>query len=479
MEQEHRVFNGEIRNLQKKNAFIFEADLYALNEKPNRNSWKYTDIRGNKNQFTGTPVLIAYVNGGKTIGDGHNFRMEEDINGDPAPTFTDATAERVIGHISENPDEIRIEQDEEGTEWIVAKAYLWRWYAKEAVKKIELDTKMGQPMSLSIETLVSDSHMDGEIEVMDKYTILGTTILGDGVAPAVEDARILAINELASEFKELKLRAASYIQNSTEEDEKDEEGTDQDTIASNQEKPQAKQTESEVNTLNLFSKKQNAELAKKFNGYAVLSAGQDENGIHVCLLSDNGETVIYTMSSLEDTIVPENFVKTNAKVVFKADEWELEVDSTDITDSLAADLMKANTSIESIKSDLEKANGTIEAMKTAETKRRISACHAIATDTLNKFNANREEKVSMSILTKINECIDNGDFSECENAEGEWCGEEEVMNKVLAACAAEVMEFDRKAAQKNASQFVWDGINQKHANSEGGVNELLHTFGIQ
>ena len=473
--KEYRTFNGEFKYLQKKNEFIYEVEIWLLNDKTTRNGWRYTDMRGNKNQFVGTPILIAYTQNGKRIGDGHNFRMEYDEEGREAPSFTDATAERIIGSMSDRESDIRIEVLEDGTEWIVGEGYIWKWYAKEAVEKIENDTEAGRPMSISIETLVTMSHDEDGVEVEDEYTVLGTTILGDGVAPAVKDARILAINELASEFKELKIRAASYIaENADEENEKEEEVI---VEATNLNKAQTKSKEGEEKTLNVFSKKQVAELAKKFDGYTVLSAGQDDTGIHVALMGEDSSTAVYTLNSLEDTIVPENFVKVNAQVTFGSDEWNIQVDSCDMTDDLTAKLIKANADLEKANADLSVAKETIAEMTNKEMKRRVSAAKAKAESTLANFNANREEKISETILEKINESIDKGDFSGCENAEGEWCGEEEVMNKVLAACAAEVMEQDKKAALARNAQFVWDGVAHGAQNADD-VSSLLSQFGI-
>ena len=478
MTDEYRNFEGEIRNLVKQNDFIYEVELWLLNNLVNRNGWQYTDMSGNKDQFAGTPILIAYVNNGSTIGAGHEFRMEYDSEGNEAPTFTGAGHERIIGMISENKNDIRIQTLEDGTEWIVAKGFIWKWYAKEAVEKVERDTQSGRPMSLSIETLVTKSHMNEEnVEVEDEYVVLGTTLLGDGVMPAVADAHIKALQEIESEFKELKLRAASYIGSDEEEKEEEEE------LVMNEEtknEPQQKTSErNEKTSMNIFSKKQLAELSPKFEGYTVLSAGQDETGIHVCLMSATGDTAVYNMEGLEDVIDPKKIARVNTKANFVTDSWEMDVEVEAITDNLSAALTTRNSELEVAQNELQTAKDTIASMTEKELKRRVSAAKAKAQSTLDAFNANREEKIDASILNKINECIDNGDFSECENAEGEWCGEEEVCNQVLAACAKEVMELDKKANLARNSQYIWDGMNKANKAGNGDVADLLAQFNIQ
>ena len=131
---EYRAIEGEIRLLDSKSPFLFPIEVWALNDAPNRNGWQFTDMEGNKNQFAGTPLLIAYLYGGQVIGDGHNMRETIDPEtGEPRMSFTAADAERIVGAISDDPADIRTEE-RDGNTWIVAKGSLWAWYAAEAVQ---------------------------------------------------------------------------------------------------------------------------------------------------------------------------------------------------------------------------------------------------------------------------------------------------------------------------------------------------------
>ena len=205
----YRQFSGEIRELKAKNEFLTDVTLTLLNNVETRNKWTFTNMNGNKNQFAGKPLLIAYEMGGNKIGAGHNSTKKVDANGREYLSFTSATDQRIIGSMSDNPDDIWVETDANGVEWIKGKGTIWNWYAKEAAEKIRNNTAAGRPMSISIEALVEEYHMDGDTEIEDRYMILGVTLLGDGVRPAVAGANIRALQE-GSGFEELKLRAASY-----------------------------------------------------------------------------------------------------------------------------------------------------------------------------------------------------------------------------------------------------------------------------
>ncbi len=467
--------NTEIKVLAQDSDLNYDVTVRIIRSGVNRNRWDYQNIAEYAMTFLGTPILCAYV--GEQIGDGHNFREITNADGDVEMDFRGSTAERIVGAISDNAEDIQIVSDEEG-DWVVAKGKLWRFYNSQLVDKI---AQMGT-LEVSAETMVEESYMDGDIEVFTKWYGLGVTILNEKVAPAVPGANIRALQEIESEFKELKLKVASLHINADEDigdEEDDEDELDDDDSDETNDEPQAKTTErNEAIPMNILSKKQLAELAPKFEGYTVLQAGQDENGIHICLMSATGDTAVYTMDSFEDLVDPKKIARVNAKASFAMDEWAMDVDVESITDDLSAKLSTRNSELEVANNELETAKETIKSMTEKEMKRRVSAAKAKAQSTLDAFNANREEKVDAKILEHINECIDNGDFSECENADGEWCGEEEVMNQVLAACAKEVMEIDKKATLAKNSQFVWDSVNKTTKAVNGDVESLLAQFNI-
>ena len=464
-EQTYRQFDGAIKTLSAKNEYLTEVTVTLLNDTLTANNWVFTRVAEHKNEFVGKPLLIAYEFGGNRIGGGHNATKKRDENGKEYLSFTGATDQRIIGAMSDDPDDIWTETDDNGVTWVKGKGLIWNWYAREAADKIKRDSEDGRPMAVSIEALVSEFRDDEGIEYEIDYTILGTTILGDGVRPAVAGAHIAALSEIESDFKELKLRAASYI-----DPEENNIGTSEEPI-----KPQKKSTVKETKALKAFSKKQLAVLSAKFEGYSVLAAGQDDNGIHVCLMSDDGCTAVYTMGSLEDEVALDKITRINAQVSFEFGEDAVAVDCCDITDRFAAAIIEANTRLEATTKNLEEANQTITTMRETERKRRVQAATNKALSTLEAFNANREEKIEKEILNSINEAIANGDYTECVDADGCWTGEEKVMNDVLAKCAAKQMELDKASAMRKNSVNVWEGFGAS-AGVSTGLSALLSKY---
>lgn len=459
---------GELKVLERINDYEFAVSLRIMRSGLNQNRWDYQNVDKYYLSFTGQPILCAFPNG--RIGDGHTMEEKIDENGEPYYSFVGANSEKIVGTISENESDIQL-VEEDGETWVVAKGRLFAFYAKELVDNI---VKVGT-MEVSAETEVYESHMDGDIEVFTKWTALGCTILGEGVAPAIPGARIQEFAALSEEFKKVCLRAASYIDGNTAEEEK----IDEPVAAEPINKPHdSKNNAKESNQMTKFSKKQVAELASKFEGYTVLAAGQDEVGIHVCLLSAEGVTATYTMDSLEDTVAPEKIIKVNAQVAFSGADWEMAIDAYEVIDHLLAENVRANASLDKATADLQEANDKISKMVENEMNRRVSAAKATAEDTLAKFNANRLDPVAESVLDSIMTSIDNGDFSKFENEKGEWLGEEEVRTKVLASCAADVMEKDAATASAQKKQFIWEGLQNNSSIDRGDVASLLDTLNI-
>ena len=483
---------GELRVLKKLNKYEFEVSLKIMRSGLNRNKWDYQNLENCYQSFAGRPILCAFPNG--KVGDGHTMEVRRDKNGEEYYSFIGAACEKIVGTISENVEDLTL-VNEDGETWLVAKGRLFAFYAKELVDNIVAK----KVMEVSAETEIYEGYEATDREVYTNWAGLGVTILGEGVAPAIPGARIEEFAAMKAEFNSVLLKAASYIGNEESEDddepdeldepegeEEEEEETDLDEPDDDaaeetqiQNKTQKSNEKGETNTVKALSKKSIAELSKKFDGYKVLSAGRDENGIHVILMSEDCNTSVYTLESEEAPVYADQIRKCEAQAVFTGEGWELAVDACELTDSLSAAVINANTQLEAANADLAKANSTIEEMTSKEMKRRVSAAKAKALSTLEEFNANREQKIEASILTKINEAIENGDFSECENAEGEWCGEEEVCSQVLAACAVEVMKQDKATAMANNSSYVWDKFEGKGRHQTGDVQDLLARSGIR
>ena len=198
-------FKGMLRLSSEKVGLETKVELLLLNSKNNRNDWRYENLKEHLSAFARTPILISYKNG--QLGAGHEMDESWSLDGKRRQSFMSETAERMVGVLGGEKD-IRLETID-GTEWVIGRGVIYSFYAPELVDRLkgtgtfmgvrQDGEKMDGSMSISIETLVDEYHKEKNIEVYTKYRILGTTILGDPVSPAVENANIRALCALGIE----------------------------------------------------------------------------------------------------------------------------------------------------------------------------------------------------------------------------------------------------------------------------------------
>lgn len=444
----HRVVTGQMKVMEAVNRKLYRVEIAALNDITNRNGWRYTDLEGHLNEFKDIPILTAYVNGGVTVGDGHNFDMKLDpATGEEYPSFMAADAERIVGWVPKDAN-IRVE-DRDGINWVVVTGYLWTWYSRELVEKI---AGQGGGMEVSIETLVTAEHKEGDVDVEDSYIVLGITVLGDGVSPAVAGANIKSLAELREGMKEEVLKAASYIHETNEEPKLNDEG---------------------VKRKMPIPKRRLAEMSKSFEGFTCVGATEDMKGI--ALLSQSGVPYGYVFSDTDEGNVIADRVKECAVTVcYKLDGAEVEVDM----DSVMESYRQRINSLEEDNANLVKANenltNQVADMTAKEKNRRLEAARNAATDELAKLNANKPDgmRFSSDLLKDLNARIENGEYTEMVDAEGNWKGEQAVRDAVKVLCMDAQVEMDRKAYAAEPDYHTWS-YNRNSANDDMTLGEKM------
>lgn len=473
--EEYRQFTGEIKVLERRNEWLYDVDVYMLSASDNRNGWRYPVNESVAKLFLGKPLLTAYEANGAVIGGGHTFREFTDPEtGEPRADFTAADAERIVGSLSERPEDIRV-VPKDGDTWIVGRGTLWEWYCGQLCEQIRDLAEQGRTMPVSIETLVTKSHMDGEIEVMDEFVVLGVTILGIHVAPAVAGARITALRALDGQFNELKLRAASFVgeQNPAQP------GTSEPNPEPNPVGEPTKNNNEGGNRTLILNRKQLATLNKRFQAYVVLAASKDdETGETIVKLrNDAFDAFTYKMNDENETVAPERIVPANLSVDLGDD---LRIDAADLFDAMQGQYTRLNAEKERLEKELETAKEAIKKMATAEQTRRVTAAKNAAKAALDAFNADLEadEKVCEDDIACVMEAADNGEYTECADKEGAWCGEAKACQAVNAICAEKYAAYRKAHAEKKNNQYVWDGLNAPD-HDDGSVGALLRSLNIQ
>lgn len=476
---EYRQVQGEIKLLQRRNEFLYDVELWMLSASANRNNWKYPVNEAVARLFLGKPLLTAYIGDGTIVGDGHNFLEYFDENGEIHGDFTAADAERIVGSLSEDPADIRV-VERDGDTWIVGRGTLWEWYCGQLCEQIRGLAEQGRTMPVSIETLVSESHMDGDIEVMDEFIVLGVTILGVHVTPAVAGARITALQALESgEYQQLKLKAASYLNPKTTETEP----------KNNETKPDGAEAEPPENKSKgvkqalIYNKKQLETLAKRFPEYILLAASKDDEtgAIKVKMRNASFDLYSYEMQSEGETVVPERFQPFFASVDLGDG---VSMDANDYNDQMAAELRRMTADKTAAEDELKKTREALNKMQENEKKRRIEVSKAAVKRALENFNANRTVKVDEAAVAEVLKKAEDGDYTTCKDGEGCWTGEAAAERDCLAECAKKDIEIQAKlakdAAQKEKNVHIWEKLNDNSAGADdGSVGALLKRLKIK
>mgnify|MGYP003571248083 CR=1 FL=1 len=432
-----RTITGRLRVMETGNRKLYRVELWMLNDQTNRNGWRYINLESHLAEFKDIPILTAYAMGGRRIGDGHNFTMRVDPEtGEEYASFTDADAERIVGWLPKDAN-IRMERDGE-INWIVGTGYLWRWYSKELVDKI---ARQGGGMEISIETLVTDSYMDGDVEVEREYVVLGVTVLGDGVVPAVAGANIQSLATLSAVRDGMKkevLRAASYIGEQPQN-----------------ETPKPKNNSKGVKQPMLSKQRMNA-LGKKFEGYTIVGASED--GGKVALLSTTHEPFGYSFAESDNgTVIPDRITAAAASAIFRYNGEEVEAE----LESVMEHLTRRINELEQENKTLNSNNGTLTAqigeMQAREKARRLQAAKDAMKNALNAINAplGKADRFDEEILRDLAARVDSGEFTDMVDAEGNWKGDEAVTREVKVLC----MDETTKRAEKNRKISLWQRQN--------------------
>lgn len=436
---------GELRVLRRLNKYEFAVELDVMRSGVNNNQWDYRDVEKHYLSFLGTPILVAYVNG--RVGDGHNMRERLDPRtGETYQSFTDATSERIVGALSEDPADLTLET-KDGQTWLRAKGKLWSFYAPELVEKI---VRTGR-MEVSAETNVLEGHREGETEVFTDWEGLGVTILGEHVAPAIPGAQIAALAAMKKEFQQLKLRAAA--------------------LATGRETDPAHQNTSREGVKKSMNKRDVKRLGAKFPEHRIVAMSQDKmtvglvdrNGtpwLYTFLPEDKGEVVLNRLTQAELTV---NFVQKDEGAA------PLAADLEEIVDYVSSESAAAAAKCETLEEELNAAKETVETMKQAEHRRRMDAVKDGVKKALEEIASAADDDEDEDDLEEESRAIEENAerYASMEDEDGKFTGAEQARADLMAQCAEKRIQRQKQHKKKKENAFAWDHFGQQEGGGDG------------
>lgn len=442
---------GSLRILTEEEGLLQKVEVSLLNGEVNRNNWRYENLDEHRKLFAETPLLVAYK--GNQIGDGHNFDEVRNPDGTVTASFMSATAERIVGWFKQDND-IRLETIDNKT-WIVGTGYIWKWYAQELVAKLRGQGRGRSEMSVSIETLIDEMHMDGDTEVYTKYQILGTTILGDDVAPAVKDASIRALSAIGmTGIRELTLRVASANPQPKPECE-NEKGEDEKSVSVN------KKGHISMNAVRI------KELTPLFPGFRLVTA--TENSVVLC--SEDGDIYRAPYSVENGEIIPGAKVAVNAVVTVGEGEDAVSVSLDDIRSNDAQRISDLTEKLNAAELSAKNANETLDAMKKRENERRIEAVKGAIKARFDEVRENAECELADDACSSLVTDEKIAYYASLEDKDGKFCGDITACRDVDALCMDAILASGKKRRENAEHRFAFD--IKPEQNEKDGLDQII------
>lgn len=448
----HRIFSGQLRVCATDNKKNYKVKLMLLNEKVNENKWLYTRVAEHTHEVHDIPLLYSVING--KVGNSHDFEIVTDEMGNKYASFIGAESEHPYGWLPSIIDGKPNGGMEvvDGVEWLTANAYLPSFYNVEMIK--ELERNSGQ-MPISIETLVSKFHMEGDVEVEDEYSIVGVTILGITTKPAVKNANIRKLSVGGDELKKLKLRVASL--------------SDEFNI---EPQTQNKQNSKKGETRTMAKVRKVDDLRSMFPNHTVLGV----NGQSVALLNEKGRCCSYTFQENENTVVPERIEEIAVNSVFGEGDNAINISAEELVGAVQAQLNSTKTALDKATAENAELTAKINEMTEAERKRRKKVVEKAIKSRLdeNKKDCGNDidEHLCDDMLT--DDCI--GKYAEMEK-DGEFCGDTAAQTEVDARCMRKLKEASK--ARKNSEKISYAFLDNLNGGEEpqNDVDALLNEYG--
>lgn len=456
MDENRNDYLGNLKFMGQDEDKNFYVQIEIVRSGPNRNGWDFQNMERLCKTFLGTPLLCAYLP--NQIGDGHNFREKMLPTGEQILDFTGPNAERIVGAVSDNPDDIWTEEREDGV-WAIAKGKIWRFYNRQLVDKLVLQGDMA--VSAEIETSQGYTTEDG-IEVYTEWEGLGVTLLNESVPPAVPGAHIQAIKAMNEQFKEMKFKAASYHPNDA--------GMQDPAEDTGETKPKDTSLNKGVRKHMSLNRREADRLAPLFEGYEIV--GLSENSEQVVLMKDFGFFSYKFNRELGEEVVTSAITPVkNISVLCGSDEDAVNADLDAILRAMSAEVKESKSTIANLNAQLEQVNKDFASAKES-------------------IHTHRLEMVKSAINSakcEIDECCDNADMeAECADMEarcedyanmekdGKFCGAEQARADLFKSFGEKQAKNLKAQKEQGKAKFAWNNGEKKH--TDDGIASLLNRF---
>lgn len=196
--------------LNNPNFQLVKVRIMSSGENYNGSSFTINSLNNAKNSVAYSPVLANIVKNDNDEWDygGHDINTEIKMDYNGNVVIEEEYVERPVGVFLNNSTEIKYDEELD-VNYIQAYAVLWDTYSK-AIDILKRDGV--KDVSVEIEVTQGELRDDGYYEIQE-YNILGTTLLGQNVLPAIEGSKVEMCFSLNDDYQDKLKQVDILLQN--------------------------------------------------------------------------------------------------------------------------------------------------------------------------------------------------------------------------------------------------------------------------
>ena len=148
-------------------------------------------------------------------------------------------------------------------------------------------------------------------------------------------------------------------------------------------------------------------------------------------------------------------------MVFAFDGAEVEAALENVMEPVNGRIRQLEAELEAANAEKTALNGKVEAMQAREKARRLQAAKDAIKAELALRNEDRSDdrRFSYELCKELEKRVDNNEFTDMEDTDGNWTGAEAVRSAVAALCMDEQTRMDKADKAKERHLYNWNKDN--------------------
>ena len=174
-------------------------------------------------------------------------------------------------------------------------------------------------------------------------------------------------------------------------------------------------------------------------------------------------------------MIQERIREASARVIFAFDGAEVEAPLETVMETGNARIRQLEAVLKAARAAEEKLSGQVETMQAREKARRLQAAKEAIKAELALRNENRsaDRRFSAELCKELEKRVENNEFTDMEDKDGNWTGEQAVRSAVAALCMDEQTRMDKDEKAKERHLYHWNRDNSSGKTGPQTIGEMI------